>query len=142
MGGLLWTGAFEAVAEIMHYPQRVETRDGGVHYAAPHQMREAASEFRAFLSRMGATSYHRIAKHATFADGDRTRIEGAHTTHILRGGNYAVEPFTSHLTLVLRDGVWLGAGLRSAISNHTCTILPPAHLAAQRQAQAGQSKEG
>lgn len=141
-GGLQWHGKTEALAKVMHSPRRMETEDGGALFVTPRHMAGAAAGFRAFLQRIGASGFDRICNGAAFAKDDSTRIDGTHTTYLLRGGNNVVDPFKSQMTLVHRDGVWLGAGLRSAVSNHTCTILSPAHLVAQRQTQAGHRKEG
>jgi hypothetical protein len=76
----------------MVYPQTMETSDCNLTFDTPAQMVEAACSFRTFLSTMGATDYHRICDMADISE-DGTEISGEHTTYIIRGGQFAVEPY-------------------------------------------------
>ena len=130
---LLWDGDHAAVAERMTYPHVMATRDGSVHFDAPDQMAEASADFRKTLTRLGATAFHRICKEAEFvAGGDR--IEGTHTTYILRGGSFAVPPYSNRMTLQLQAGAWRGAGMTSDVNTRDVSVLSPAQLAAQHRA--------
>ena len=70
--------------------------------------------FRKGMDEIGATAYHRVCLDAAFAG--EGRIEGRHRTYVLRGGNYAIDPYDNDMTLVLRDGIWLMGDTR--VSRH------------------------
>jgi len=132
---MIMSGDFAAVARSMVYPQTMETADGVMWYTVPEDMEVAAASFRAFLATMGATDYHRLCVFAEI-DADGTGIFGEHTTYIIRGGQFAVPPYRNRMWLRLDNGVWRGAGLAAAVSNHVCTILAPEQLRAARGLQA------
>lgn len=132
---MIMSGDFVAVARSMVYPQTMETADGILSFDGPENMEKAAASFRAFLATMGATDYHRVCDFAKI-DADGTGIAGEHTTYIVRGGQFAVPPYRNRMWLRLDEGVWRGAGLAAAVSNHVCTILSPEQLRAARGVQA------
>lgn len=66
--------------------------------------------FRRAMEGIGATAYHRLCLDAAFAGEDR--IEGRHRTYVLRGGNYAIDPYECDMVLRLRDGVWMMSDTR------------------------------
>jgi hypothetical protein len=123
---------YDLVAASMVYPQTVETSDCNLTFDTPAQMVEAAASFRTFLSTLGATDYHRICDMADISE-DGTEISGEHTTYIIRGGQFAVEPYRNRMWLRLDGGVWRGAGIAAAVQNRKCMILSPAQLRAARE---------
>ena len=130
----LWSSDFRAVAAAMHYPHYMRTLDGEVLFDCAEKQTDAARDFRQYLSSMGARDYMRLCAKAHFVAGKNDEILGLHTTYVLRGGTYVIPPYSNTMTLILRDGQWLGAGTSAACTNHQCTILSPAQLREQRLA--------
>jgi len=131
----IMAGEFEALAASMHYPQTMETSDSVLAFDGPEGMIEAVISFRDFLRNHGTTDYHRICDVAAF-DTDGTTISGEHTTYIIKGGSFVVEPYRNRMILRLDGDTWRGAGISAAVLNRTCTILSPAQLRAARGARA------
>ena len=118
----------------MHYPHYMRTLDGEVLFETAEKQEEGARDFRRYLSSMGAQDYMRLCAKAHFVAGKEDEIRGLHTTYILRGGTYVIAPYSNTMTLILREGQWLGAGTSAACTNHHCTILSPAQLRERRLA--------
>ena len=119
----LWREDYAHVAEMMAYPNSIQTNDAVVEIRTPEQMVDSLREFRASLLRLGATAYHRTCASADFVSPGRDVIEGAHLTYALRGGTYAIEPMHSNMTLKHDGKNWLGAGIRTKVHNRDCTIF-------------------
>ena len=130
-----WKSDFSAVADAMNYPHYMRTSDGEVYFDTPEKQAQAARDFRRYLVSMGAKAYMRLCAKAEFSpEHQDEKIRGIHTTYVLRGGTYVIPPYSNKMTLVLRQGRWLGAGTEAACSNHECTILSPVQLREQRLA--------
>jgi hypothetical protein len=127
----IMTGAFEELAASMVYPQTMETKDCLLHFEGPEQMVDAIASFRDFLTSMGTTDYHRICDTAAFDDGG-TMLTGEHTTYIIKGGSFAVEPYRNRMIMRLDGTTWRGAGIAAAVMNKNYTILSPKQLMAAR----------
>ncbi|MEM8881307.1 MAG: hypothetical protein AAGC82_11985 [Pseudomonadota bacterium] len=134
MAEAIWWREWDVVSGAMIYPHKMETKDGEIAFHNPDDMVEAATDFREYLGRIGANAYLRVCNSADFADEMQT-IRGVHTTYILRGGSYLVPPFSNQMTLTHVDGLWLGAGIRAAVSNHLCSILSPNQLRRKQLAE-------
>ncbi|MDU8909914.1 hypothetical protein [Aestuariicoccus sp. MJ-SS9] len=124
----LWVRDFAAVADMLGLPNVMATKDARLRFDDNADLLTTLTHFRDSLQTMGATGYHRICQRAAYLAGDDTRIEGRHTTYVLRGGHYAVPPWQSDMTLELRDGVWKGMTITSDVRNSDCTVLSPANL--------------
>lgn len=125
-------GRAEAVAARMMYPQIMETRDGSARFDGPSQMIAAVSEFHRHLRSIGATEYHRICREASFL-GAGDEISGWHTSYVMRGGTFLMEPFRSSMRLVRVDGVWLGAGNVSEALYRDVVIFTPEQFRRTRE---------
>ncbi|MEZ5713786.1 MAG: hypothetical protein R3D85_00585 [Paracoccaceae bacterium] len=119
----LFRGDFDAVTALMHYPSAMETDDDWVCIDSAPALLPSLRSFRETLSRLGVTEYHRICRGADFAQDDPDRIEGLHETYALRHAVPAMPPYLNRMTLIRRDGIWLGAGIRAAARNTDWTII-------------------
>lgn len=117
----VWTSDFDAVAKEMAYPHQISSFDTDVEIATPAQLVENMRHFRETMISLGAKEYHRICQSAHFSE-DRTQIQGQHATYILRSGTYATEPYLNEMILVLRNGIWLGAGILSKVESRRVSI--------------------
>lgn len=63
--------------------------------------------FRKAMLDCQASAYHRLVSGAAFDKADPAVIHGSHMTYVLRGGNYAAEPYKCDLTIRFRNGRWV-----------------------------------
>jgi len=112
---LIWDRDFEGVTALMTYPHELATARGVTVVDRPETMVDWAREFRAHLDQLGATSYHRVAVAAAISGEDESEISGFHRVYVLSGATHLVDPYISEATLKLRDGVWLGSGVRAVL---------------------------
>jgi len=124
----LWDLDFDVLMDSLAVPNSMYTADTGLVYETKADLKAALVEYRAFLTRAGAQDYHRIVRWARFHPHHDGRIDGEHDTYVLRGGQYALDPFRSAQVLVLQNDVWRGIECRSQVRNATCTVLSPAVL--------------
>lgn len=130
----LMAAEYDALANSMVYPHRMETTDSLVCFDKPEEMVVAAEHFHEFLRAVGATDYNRVCDFASFEPkGDV--IAGEHTTFILRGGSFAVEPYRNRMWMRRVEDDWRCSGIAASVSNRTCTILSPDQLRAPREAR-------
>ena len=111
----LWNRRFEELAEVMSYPHELNVNDELITVDSPGTLLDWATKFRDTLEAMGATSYLRVAIAAAFSNDDETQIDGFHRVYALNGATHLIEPYASEARIVLRDGVWLGAGVRATL---------------------------
>ena len=126
----LWDLDHDTMAKYLGMPNRMGTTDASILLDSQEKLRQAATDFRTHLSRMGAQHYHRLCTDAAYDPKDPDRIHGTHVTHILSGGAYVVQPFDNRMTLVRKGDIWLGIELRAVVGNAECTIVSPSQLRA------------
>ncbi|MEM8824892.1 MAG: hypothetical protein AAGF30_14900 [Pseudomonadota bacterium] len=124
----VWNHDFDAVAARMHYPNRLSTIDEVRTVNTPEVLIAGVRRFRATLTGLAATGYHRICEEAHFAPGRDDMIYGRHRVFILRGGSYATDPYTGRLTLVRTGEQWLNVAFKLEIEDAKFPVLPPAHM--------------
>lgn len=124
----LWDLDFEVLLQALAVPNQMYTADTGLVCDTEADLKDAIVEYRSFLARAGAQDYHRIVRWARFHPHHDGRIDGEHDTYVLRGGQYALEPFVSSQVLILQNDVWRGIECRSQVRNATCTVLSPTLL--------------
>lgn len=124
----LWDLDFDVLMQALAVPNQMYTADTGLVYETEADLKEAILAYRAFLARAGAQDYHRIVRWARFHPQYDGRIDGEHDTYVLRGGQYALEPFVSSQVLILQNDAWRGIECRSQVRNAICTVLSPAVL--------------
>ncbi|GIT92276.1 hypothetical protein JANAI62_27330 [Jannaschia pagri] len=112
-----WDRDFETVADAMAYPHYIGTRGREVTVPDRASLITLARDFRDNLHTLGATAYYRICRGATFGGDAQDQINGLHETFVLRGATMLLTPFTGTMTLILRNGTWHGAGIRSDVRN-------------------------
>ncbi|MGC1259711.1 MAG: hypothetical protein WA873_03520 [Jannaschia helgolandensis] len=112
---LIWDRDFEGVTALMTYPHELATARGVTVVDRPETMVDWARKFRAHLDELGATSYHRVAVAAAISGEDESEISGFHRVYVLSGATHLIDPYISEATLKLRDGVWLGSGVRAVL---------------------------
>ncbi|KIT18143.1 hypothetical protein [Jannaschia aquimarina] len=112
---LLWEEDFERAADLMVYPHRIDTSERGQMIESREDLIQCAASLRQNLHSLMATSYFRVCREARYVAPDR--IEGHHTTYILRGATPVTRPFENEMTLRLEDGEWKGAGLIAQVRN-------------------------
>lgn len=90
----------------VHIEERltVETMDRHLRSMGRDETIAALFAFREAMESIGATGYHRVCSTAAFTTDHR--IDGVHRTYVLRGGNYAAEPYLCEQRLCLHDGIW------------------------------------
>lgn len=110
-------------------PGRMSLRDARLDHETPDVLKQALNDFRDTLGAMGITDYHRICIEAAFTDAAKTRIEGRHETHALKGSAYLFPAYDSVMRLRLEeDGNWKGYDIMSNTRNSDTTILSPSLL--------------
>lgn len=124
----LWDHDFNGVAAAMAYPHWMASSDARMLFDVPAKLAQAARDFRAQLCQIGAQAYHRICEAAHFVGEGQDRIEGRHTTYVIRGGQFALDPFSNQMTLIRQGSVWLGAGISAAVRLADCPIISPRQL--------------
>ena len=108
---------FSTVLDMVHYPSFIETDDVTLRIPDRESYLPSIKSLRDNLTKRGVTAYYRICREAVFAHDDPNRIEGIHEVYALSGATPVLDPYLTQMSLILRDGAWLGAGLRSATSN-------------------------
>ena len=116
-GQAFWKVDFSKVLDMIHFPSFIETDDANLHMLTPESYLPSLKSLRDNLTKRGVTAYYRICREAVFAHDDPNRIEGIQEVYALSGATPVIEPCLTQMTLIHRDGAWLGAGLRSATSN-------------------------
>lgn len=119
----LWARDFDGLLEHIHFPSFVETDDEMLRIATPESYLPSVRRFRRKLDQHCATAYHRVCLEAVFASDDPDRIEGMHKTYALNGATPVMDPYLSQMTLMRKDGKWLGAGIRAATDNTRWQII-------------------
>ncbi len=114
----------------MRYPMTMATQDTQMTMHCPGTLIDHVRDFRASLRAMGAQAYHRICTRASFVAPDR--IEGNHTTYVIRGGQFAMPPFNNTLLLQQHGPDWKGEVARSDVVNAVCPVLSPKVLRQRR----------
>ena len=112
---LIWERDFESITTLMTYPHELATARGVTVVDRPETMVDWARDFRDNLDKLGATAYHRVAVAAAISGETEDEISGFHRVYVLSGATHLIEPYTSEATLKLRDGVWLGSGVRAVL---------------------------
>lgn len=108
---------FSTVLDMVHYPSFIETDDVTLRIPDRESYLPSIKSLRDNFAKRGVTAYYRICREAVFAHDDPNRIEGIHEVYALSGATPVLDPYLTQMSLILRDGKWLGAGLRSATSN-------------------------
>lgn len=123
-----WEKDYNTMLSHILFPSFMETDDELIQMETPDDYRPSLHSFRRKLDRHGATAYHRLCRDAVFAADDPKRIEGVHETFALNGATPVMPPYLNQMTLVERDGRWLGAGIRAAVRNIDWHIIKnPTH---------------
>ena len=104
MSAAVWARDGAAIGALLDESVDVVTGDRSCRSIGRDATVATLVAFRDAMRGIGATSYHRICNRAARTAPDV--IEGAHVTYVLRGGNYAIEPYTCEQTLRLQDGAW------------------------------------
>lgn len=112
---LIWTHQFEAVADLMVFPHELVIDDTVVQVDTAETLVRWASDFRARLTDLGATGYHRVAIAAAFSGDSDDRIDGFHRVYVLDGATHLVVPYSSEARLQNQNGFWLGSGVRATL---------------------------
>ena len=123
LGQAFWDMDFSTVLDMIHFPSFIETDDVTLHIPDPASYLPSLKSLRDNLSTRGVTAYHRICREAIFAHEDPNRIEGIHEVYALSGATPVLEPYLTQMSLIHRDGKWIGAGLRTATSNKQWQII-------------------
>ncbi|MEO0862173.1 MAG: hypothetical protein AAFY65_16300 [Pseudomonadota bacterium] len=121
---LVWTGQIRALSARFVYPNTVRTMNVETRVESREEMERMVDAFRANMKQLGATAYHRICTDAVMA-ADGQSIQGGHTSYLLRGAATVVEPYKADSSYVLRDGVWMGAGITCRVRNADVQINAP-----------------
>ena len=116
-GQAFWKVDFSKVLDMIHFPSFVEADDANLHMLTPESYLPSLKSLRDNLTKRGVTAFYRICREAIFAHDDPNRIEGIHEVYALSGATPVLDPYLTQMSLIHRDGKWLGAGLRSATSN-------------------------
>ena len=116
-GQAFWKVDFSKVLDMIHFPSFIETDDANLHMLTPESYLPSLKSLRDNLTKRGVTAFYRICREAIFAHDDPNRIEGFHEVYALSGATPVLDPYLTQMSLIHRDGKWLGAGLRLATSN-------------------------
>ncbi|MFZ5962077.1 hypothetical protein ACOXXX_03925 [Thalassococcus sp. BH17M4-6] len=138
----LWQRDVVGMLDHIALPNMMLTMDAQVVISTRDEMAEAMNRFRDHLESIRAESYHRICQDAKFLGPERETILGWHTTYILRGGTYLIEPVSNQMTLMLIGGRWKGVRLETATLVSDCPSVSPEMAARQRLGQAGRDTRG
>ncbi|SDY91368.1 hypothetical protein SAMN05444004_10477 [Jannaschia faecimaris] len=111
----IWNRDFHALTKVMAYPHELITGEGLVAVDNAETLKNWAIKFRDRLEELGATAYHRVAIAAAFTGNAEDRIDGFHRVYVLDGATHLIDPYSSEACLVLKDDVWLGAGVRATL---------------------------
>lgn len=128
VGRALFAHDFDTVCAMMSYPSRMETVDAEIVLETPEDYIPSLEAFYDNIKALGAREYHRICRRAEFTSPAQDRIKGVHATYILSGAAPLLPPYENHMTLVLQDGRWLGAGIRAGVSNTKGNIIRRARV--------------
>ena len=107
----LWDRDYDTITRLKHFPHVIRYPETQARFDTPDELRTMMESFRSHLDGLGATGYHRVCERASFDPLDRSRINGAHWTYILRGGNYLTEPYSCEMVLVLEEPTWFVADI-------------------------------
>lgn len=107
----LWDRDFRAITDLKHFPHVIRYPGTERRFEKPEDLRANMQAFRTQLDGLGATAYHRVCERASFDPRNRDRINGAHWTYIMRGGNYLSDPYCCEMVLVRDVGVWIVADI-------------------------------
>ena len=124
---LQWQRAFDGVCARMHCPLRIETADTVAIIQTAQEMREPLEAFHASVVRLCAQAYHRVCLPAEFEPTHPQHIAGRHRTYIMKGGQYAVDPYEAQMDLVVSGDRWCRLCIRSNHRNVACTVISPEH---------------
>ena len=85
MSSALWSRDFDRMAEMMAFPHTIYLPETKRVIQSPEQQSVDAGAFRKSMQCLGATAFHRVCREAWFDPETRDRMEGLHTTYVLRG---------------------------------------------------------
>lgn len=123
----MWSGDDAGVLAHLALPNRMGARDDMRLFETPDTLLDTVRRFRQGLVAMGVRDFHRICNKADFDPANAERITGNHTTHLLAGGTYVLEPILNEMTLIRRGGKWLGAENRSLVESDHYSVINLAH---------------
>lgn len=124
----MWSGDDQAVLDNLALPNRMGTRDHMTTFNTRQELLETVQSFRKGLVNMGVRDFHRICNQAGYDATDPGRITGNHTTHVLSGGSYVLDPFLNEMTLIRRNGRWIGAQNRALVDANHYAVNNVAHV--------------
>ena len=124
---LQWQRVFDSVCAYMHCPLRIETADTVAIIRTAQEMRESLKAFHASMVRLCAQAYHRVCLSAEFEPTHPQHIAGRHRTYIMKGGQYAVDPYEAQMDLVVPGDKWCSLSTRSHHRNVACPVISPEH---------------
>jgi hypothetical protein len=114
---------FAPFSGLVAFPHIMQTLSTTFVMADQTELRVCFDSFALTLKAQSVTDYIRVVDFADFTSDDR--IVGQHTSYILGGDHYIVQPYSSRLMLDRENGIWRVSRAVNAIINVTWPIFLP-----------------
>jgi hypothetical protein len=114
---------FAPFSRLVAFPHITQTLSTTIVMADQTKLRICFDSFVMALKAQSVTNHIRVVDFADFTSDDR--IVGQHTSYILGGDHYIVQPYSSRLMLDRENGIWRVSRAVNAIINVTWPIFLP-----------------